>query len=192
MKKNVLLITSINKRKIVVLIAILVLLFIFGGGWQWVMRQHALHTVDETDTYLFYVLQNNEKPYIVRCEKGVKERLMDYHLYSKRVRIISNLLSNPEDLPSEKERKELEPIETNIVNAVIANNEKEFTLGGYVTGRGKKELFLYANDLRVLNKVFKDLQHKLPTHNLKLDVQEDKNWDYYNSFCEKRQLPSAY
>lgn len=180
------------RKHTIVFIIILVVLFVFGGGPQWLIREYTFSRVDETDTHLFYVLKNEEKPYIVRCEKGVKERLSDFHLYDKRVRVISNLLSSQDDLPSEEEGKELNPLELRIVDAVIANNEKDFALGGYVTGGGKKELFLYANDLTVINKVFEDLQHELSSHTLKIDVQEDKNWNYYNSFCENKQLPHAY
>ena len=176
-------------KKIIVFILLLCIGFILIGGPQWLLRQYAFSLTDETKTHLFYVLKKDDKPYIIRCEKGVIESLSHYHLYDKRVRIITYLLSSKDDLPSNKESDELNKFEERIVNAAISDKGKNFMLGGYVTGGGKKEIFLYANNLKKINEVFKDIQYDLPNYTFMLDVQEDKNWSYYNAFCEDKKFP---
>ena len=146
--------------------------------------------VEENKTFLGYTLMKNNNLYIIRCEKGVKESIGDYQAYNKRVRIISNILSGEDGLPSKDEEQDFNQFEITIADAVVANKGNDFVLGGYVLGGDKKEEFLYAKDMTKLNEVFNKLQGEFPTHTLLLDVQNDPNWNYYNAYCEKRQFPS--
>jgi len=184
--------SSYTRKVIIALAIVMVLGIVIRFGYLKYQANRVTHGefVQENKTFLGYTLMKKDKLYIIRCEKGVKESLGDYKAYNKRVRIISNILSSEDGLPSKEEEQEFNQFEITIVDAVVANKGNDFVLGGYVLGGGEKEEFLYAKDATKLNQVFNKLQDEFSTHTLKFDVQSDPNWSYYNAYCENRQFPS--
>ena len=183
--------SSLSKRKIglviILVIAILLLLRVVQTGISMVNVLN--HTyVQETDTFLGYMLTKNNKPYLIRCEKEVKNDSSIYQKYEQRISTIINFHSSKNGLPPTQDRKALDKFETSFINKIIA--QKELGLGGYIIGGSKEEIFLYTKNPEKLKKIFKTLQTEFPSYKLTFETKADKSWAYYNAYCIKKQFPS--
>lgn len=91
--------------------------------------------------------------------------------------------TNEHRLPTDKEAELLWEIEDKIEEMLTSDNE--LILATILTFPGVREFSLYASDVEIVKARFEALQKSVKSHELQLNVQEDKSWEVFKTFDPK-------
>lgn len=120
--------------------------------------------------------------YLIRFNKDLRG-IVGSPDYPYQVGIATLLNTNNNGFPSGEENYELGLMEEKIAQDLEKDNLCIFA--GSIVGSGIKELVFYTSTPKKVEDLFSKLAGRFKTHKLQLNLQEDKQWKVYKTYCPK-------
>lgn len=125
-------------------------------------------------------MTQNGHDYLLRFNKGLGDTVGSPD-YSYQVGIATPLNTNNNGFPSGEENKQLGLMEEKIAQDLEKDNICVFA--GSIVGGGIKELVFYTSTPKKAESLFSKFASEFKTHKLQLNIQEDKQWEIYKTYC---------
>jgi hypothetical protein len=127
--------------------------------------------------------RENNAPIFIRSNTGLKE-IAGHPEYPFQVGVAIPLKeTNEHGLPTPMEQKSLDSIEDQIFEKLAHDNE--VLIATILTFPGVREFSFYAGNKELVKSRFEELKKSIDSHELQLNIQEDKDWKIYKSFSVK-------
>ena len=128
----------------------------------------------------------NGKTVLVTGRDGIdKFRESGKYIYRINVSLKYTELSN--GLPTEEESRQLEHITDALISAF--NKDKVAVMTGIYTGEGVRDWVFYSKNLAIFGHVFNKALYDLPLLPLKIEAEEDKDWEEYLTMRDATYIP---